>query len=383
MENKICVYAIAKNEMKFIDKWIESMSEADYIVVLDTGSTDGTYEYLQNDSRVTTVKQQIITPWRFDVARNESMKLIPEDANICVCTDPDELFEAGWAKALRTKWNDELHYRAWYKYAWRHEVDGSPSGCFTYDKIHSRNGWKWKYPVHEGIFPEDDNEEFDRSRVLNVFDEIYLHHYQDREKARTSYLPLLKIRVEENPDELQSRTHLIHEYLYNDQFQNCIDEIENTINRFDTEMTTDFKAHLYLYKGDAYQGLEQDQNAVDAYQESIRLAQHYAEPHIALAQVLVRHRKYVEAIDVLKQCIDVATQYYVWFKRGIDCTEDTIYSLLATCYAVLGDWNLAFANVAKAHYLNPEHDIIKKNYDFISSQVFSTLGKLAANSVVK
>ena len=40
--NKICVYAICKNEEKFVDKWLESMSEADYIVVLDTGSTDNT-----------------------------------------------------------------------------------------------------------------------------------------------------------------------------------------------------------------------------------------------------------------------------------------------------------------------------------------------------
>lgn len=45
-DKKICVYAIAKNEMKFIDLWLDSMKEADYIVVLDTGSTDGTYEFL-------------------------------------------------------------------------------------------------------------------------------------------------------------------------------------------------------------------------------------------------------------------------------------------------------------------------------------------------
>jgi glycosyltransferase involved in cell wall biosynthesis len=32
------------------------MSEADYIVVLDTGSTDGTYEFLQNDVRVHKVE---------------------------------------------------------------------------------------------------------------------------------------------------------------------------------------------------------------------------------------------------------------------------------------------------------------------------------------
>ena len=93
MSIKICVYAICKNEYKMINRWLESMSEADYIVVLDTGSTDGTFEALQQDKRITKVEQQIINPWRFDVARNESMKLVPKDADILVCTDFDEIFE--------------------------------------------------------------------------------------------------------------------------------------------------------------------------------------------------------------------------------------------------------------------------------------------------
>ena len=37
----VCVYAICKNEAQFADRWMDSMSEADYIVVLDTGSEDG------------------------------------------------------------------------------------------------------------------------------------------------------------------------------------------------------------------------------------------------------------------------------------------------------------------------------------------------------
>lgn len=101
MSQKICVYAICKNESKFVEKWLENMSEADYIVVLDTGSTDGTYEMLQEDPRVHLVKQEIITPWRFDVARNKSMELIPDDADVLVCTDLDEVFEPGWAQVLR------------------------------------------------------------------------------------------------------------------------------------------------------------------------------------------------------------------------------------------------------------------------------------------
>ena len=93
MDYKICVYAICKNEKEWINRWIDNMSEADYIVVLDTGSTDGSYEMLKEDSRITRVEQKIINPRRFDVARNESMKLVPEDTDIFVCTDFDEVFE--------------------------------------------------------------------------------------------------------------------------------------------------------------------------------------------------------------------------------------------------------------------------------------------------
>ena len=38
------------------------------------------------------VKQEIIKPWRFDVARNKSLELVPKDTDICVCTDLDEVF---------------------------------------------------------------------------------------------------------------------------------------------------------------------------------------------------------------------------------------------------------------------------------------------------
>ena len=44
---RVCVYAICKNEAKFARRWMASMSEADDIVVLDTGSTDGTPELLR------------------------------------------------------------------------------------------------------------------------------------------------------------------------------------------------------------------------------------------------------------------------------------------------------------------------------------------------
>ena len=65
---KIVVYAICKNERPFADRWMASMSEADEVCVLDTGSTDGTPQRLEELGAKVSV--QVITPWRFDVARN-------------------------------------------------------------------------------------------------------------------------------------------------------------------------------------------------------------------------------------------------------------------------------------------------------------------------
>ena len=44
---KVIVYAIAKNEAHFVNRWVDSMQEADEIIVLDTGSTDDTVEKLK------------------------------------------------------------------------------------------------------------------------------------------------------------------------------------------------------------------------------------------------------------------------------------------------------------------------------------------------
>ena len=58
---KISVYAITKNEEKNVDKWIDSMKEADEIVVLDTGSSDATVERLKKYPKVKVYEERFIT----------------------------------------------------------------------------------------------------------------------------------------------------------------------------------------------------------------------------------------------------------------------------------------------------------------------------------
>ena len=104
MNKKICVYAICRNESKFVKRWYESVKEADYVCVLDTGSVDGTYEMFKELGVITEQKKYDF--FRFDEARNDSIKLIPEDTDICVCVDIDEFFNPGWSKILKKHWTN-------------------------------------------------------------------------------------------------------------------------------------------------------------------------------------------------------------------------------------------------------------------------------------
>ena len=143
---KVCVYAICKNEEKFVDRWMDSMGEADLVVVLDTGSEDGTAERLRARGAQVTVER--ILPWRFDAARNRSLELVPEDVDLCVCTDLDEVFHPGWREALERAWKPGC-CRVSYRYTWSFQQDGSEGVVFWSDKIHARRGYRWVHPVHE------------------------------------------------------------------------------------------------------------------------------------------------------------------------------------------------------------------------------------------
>ena len=60
---KISACYIAKNEGHNIEQSLQSIKDiADEIIFVDTGSTDGTYEKLKEDTRVTIVEQKEIKP---------------------------------------------------------------------------------------------------------------------------------------------------------------------------------------------------------------------------------------------------------------------------------------------------------------------------------
>lgn len=355
--NKICVYAICKNEMKFINRWLSSMSEADYIVVLDTGSTDGTYEKLQSDHRVKKVKQKIYDTFRFDVARNDSMKLVPKDANILVCIDIDEVFEPGWADIIRNSWIEGVHKRGHYKYAWSHLADGSPSDVFVNDKIHTRD-YYWKYPVHEVLW-RDENETAEE--VLN-FDNIFLHHYPEANKSDSRYYELMQLRVKENPTDCYSRYLLGREY-------GLAHEYEKALNEFNYTLTLpNIKDNYLCYIGslilraDILYCLGRVDEAVTAYNGILSVDKTYREPYLKLAEIYFNLGLYQATIGFVQDALSKSVQHFNWVEQA-PAWSFRPWDLLGVAYFNIEDYGNALQYGKMAYEMAPNDSRIKSNYE--------------------
>ena len=211
---KIVVYAIAKNEAAFAERWADSMSEADQIVALDTGSEDDTVERLRGKGVAVTAER--VEPWRFDAARNRSLELVPEDADVCVCTDLDEVFRPGWRAALERAWLSGT-CQARYRYTWSFQADGSEGVVFWQEKIHARRGFRWTHPVHEVLQWTGGG-----APAVVTAEGVQLDHHPDPRKSRGQYLALLELSVREDPEDDRNLHYLGREYLYRRRWDDCI-----------------------------------------------------------------------------------------------------------------------------------------------------------------
>ena len=181
---KICAYAICKNEIKHVHRWLEQVKEADEVVVLDTGSTDGTWEVLQNSD--VRCFRKIIEPFRFDVARNESLALVPSDCEICLPLDLDMILPIGWAMAVRCSWSADLCVLEIPQYF----VPNNKSGIWF---AHRRNAVTWKYPVYEQL-------ECNGVRKPTA-STVILHDFSPDKETHGAYISLANLAIAENPND--------------------------------------------------------------------------------------------------------------------------------------------------------------------------------------
>ncbi len=358
---KICVYAISKNEEKFVNRWVKSMNEADNIFVLDTGSTDKTVELLK--SMGVNVKIKEINPWRFDIARNESLKMIPDDYDICICTDLDEVFEPGWKDKLEGIWNNNIT-RLRYNYNWSLDKNNKPIINFYIEKIHNRHDYKWTHPVHEVLtYIGNKNEN------IITTDQITVNHYPDKEKSRSNYLSLLELSVKEEPNDDRNMHYLGREYMYYHRWNECIDTLIKHLN-LKSATWKDERCASMRFIARSYTALNRYEEAKMWLNKAIEEAPYLRDPYIekALLEYQLENWEEVEKLCLKASKITNHTKSYI---NETFSWDYTIYDLLSLSYFYQGLYDLSLFYSNKALDMEPNNNRLINNNKIIKENLKS------------
>lgn len=195
---KIGVVTPVLNESKHVAGWADSARCADHMLMLDTGSSDDTVEAARSCG--IEVHSAVVSPFRFDDARNMAMALIPPDIDIVIQLDADERFsEPNWRRHLDA---NPKHDRWSY---WLDNRGKSDWGRVRRSNCVRRSGFRWEHPVHEVI---------KGTAATCHLDDLVIEHHPDTGKDRSYLLPMLETFAAEYPDDLRLKFYLGREYSY-------------------------------------------------------------------------------------------------------------------------------------------------------------------------
>ena len=341
---KIAVYTITKNEAHHLERWAESAKDADLRLVVDTGSTDDTIEVAK--AAGCTVRSVIVTPWRFDTARNFSLDYIPDDYDMCIALDADEVLQPGWRAALEAM--DPTITRPHYKYTWSWKEDGTPGLIYYGDKIHSRKGYRWKHPVHEVIVPT--------GIEVHGMVGLEIHHHPDPGKGR-DYLPLLELAVAEDPDDDRNAHYLGREYVYRGMLDKAASELKRHLSlprsQWPAERAKSMRLLAACLPQEAEAWLLRAAAEDPLHRESwLALSRHYyitqRWEHCLMASV--------RALSITERTFDYLSEDDCW---GWEPHDHAALS----CY-FLGLYDRALAYGLEAVELSPDDQRLRDNVDF-------------------
>ena len=338
---------------------MDSMSEADDICVLDTGSTDDTVEKLR--ARGAHVEQKVISPWRFDVARSESLKLIPKDADICCCIDLDEQFQSGWREKLERAWQPDTT-RARYRYTWSFLPDGREGCVFWTDKIHKNGCYRWVNPVHEVLqYTGDGGEHF-----VDV-EGVQLDHHPDPSKSRGQYLPLLELAVREDPQNDRNRHYLGREYMFRGDWTRAVSTLKAHL-AMPQAVWRDERCASMRYIARCLRHLEREDEAALWLHRAIAEAPHLREPYLEFADLLYQQKDWYGVIFMVNRLLTITERPRTYICEPF-AWGSFPYDLLSIAYFHLSQWESALKNAEKALTLAPSNARLQQNYALFKNKM--------------
>jgi len=359
---KTCVYAIALNEIKFVDQFMDHCVEADLVLVCDTGSTDGTAERLRERGAV--VYDIVQKPWRFDIPRNTALNLIPPDVDICLSIDLDEFLQPGWVAAIDRAWQESEGNlkRISYDYIWNWKENGDPDTRFFADKIHHRQNFRWRHPCHETLYYEGPGDE-----IRATLPDVILHHRADVTKSRGQYLPLLKLAVEEDPTNDRMSHYYGRELMFYGKHEESIAELKRHL-ALPNAWWNEERCASMRFISRCYRSLGNNADSMKYAVLATLECEWAREPWLELARAAHTAKDWHRCYYAGTKCLSIAHQPRTYMYDG-SCWGFEPYDLTALAAYYLGLYDKALEYGQEALNLNPDDQRLKNNLEFYKNPI--------------
>ena len=221
----ITVYGIAKNEQHFAKRFAQSVSDADRVVICDTGSTDKTIPILRKHG--VEVHGIQVNPFRFDLARNLALQHV-QDADVVVSMDIDEVALPGWREQIANAWKSgTTMVRYPFVHNWEDKKQTVPRLSVWGFKVHCPKTYVWKYPMHETL--ELANHSL-TDNVVTINNELFRHYPDNDKQERWSRIALLQYATKDDPQD-QRMAHLYgRELFFHHKYEEAITELKRHLS---------------------------------------------------------------------------------------------------------------------------------------------------------
>lgn len=372
MYKKICVYAISHNEMGHIDQFIESIiDETDYIAILDTGSTDGTWKVLQEfakeyPDKIIVQQYDYLNKFRFDKARNDSMKLIPIDTDICVTFNLDYVPEAGWSELLRQKFDDGYNE----VYGWVVDNSDPNLGTWPIRVAHTNDPyWVWDKMIHEDlIYTKAHHDQILKTATV---DDLIIDCYPEPNKDKSIYLDILNYARSIDPGNSFYGYYYCHELYANDKLEEAIQAGEAALNECNFDDNKELAIQINISLGKWY--MEKDPEAfhlaaIGHLEEAISMGAYSRRVFNRFADIYEYLEDTDMQLDMLFKALSVESNSKDWTEDDI-LFKGIIEDKIALIYYYKKNNVLAALEYgAKALQANPDDMRLKENMGYYFSK---------------
>jgi glycosyltransferase involved in cell wall biosynthesis len=339
---KIAVYTCALNEEKFVERWLESVADADQILVLDTGSTDRTVEMLKEHR--CGLRHAAIRPWRFDDAKNMALASVHEDIQVCVQVDMDEVLVPGWRNLLEAAWVPGTT-RLKYRYVWNWQASGKPDQVYFADKIGGRFTHRWRGAAHEILRPT-------QPESVAVLDAVLIEHHADSNKSRASYLPLLCMAVEEEPLNDRHAHYYARELYFHKKYEEAFGQFQRHLLLPAAQWLPERAASL-RYMAKCQEHLNNTAAAYKCYMLATLEDPQSREAYIDLAQFMLRHQEYPGVLHFCQKASNIPADSSSYINERY-AREEGPFDLASVALYNMGQFGPALEFSYKALEFNPD-----------------------------